>query len=45
METNLVVLIGRLVKDPELHYSPSGRPLASFALAVNRSTRKADGGW
>jgi single-stranded DNA-binding protein len=44
METkNVVVLVGRLVADPELRYMPSGDPVANFALAVNRSVRKDDG--
>lgn len=44
METkNVVVLIGRLVADPELKYLPNGKPVANFALAVNRSIRKDDG--
>lgn len=33
---NKVVLIGRLVKDPELRFTPSGVPVASFRLAVDR---------
>ncbi|MGF7184056.1 single-strand DNA-binding protein [Desulfitispora alkaliphila] len=33
---NKVVLIGRLTRDPELRYTPSGVPVASFGLAVER---------
>lgn len=33
---NRVVLVGRLTKDPELKYTQSGVPVASFTLAVNR---------
>ena len=33
---NTVVLIGRLTRDPELRYVPSGQPVASFTLAVER---------
>ena len=40
---NVVVLVGRLVADPELRYLPNGTPVANFGLAVNRSTRKPDG--
>jgi len=29
-------LIGRLTRDPELKYIPSGTPVATFTLAVNR---------
>ncbi|WP_251554422.1 single-stranded DNA-binding protein [Neobacillus muris] len=33
---NRVVLVGRLTKDPELRYTPSGVAVATFSLAVNR---------
>ena len=33
---NRVILIGRLVQDPELRYTPAGVPVARFTLAVNR---------
>ena len=33
---NVVLLIGRLVKDPELRYTQSNIPVATFTLAVNR---------
>lgn len=33
---NRIVLIGRLTRDPELRYVPSGHPVASFTLAVDR---------
>lgn len=33
---NRVILIGRLTRDPELKYIPSGTPVASFTLAVDR---------
>ncbi|MDO9534029.1 MAG: single-stranded DNA-binding protein [Bacillota bacterium] len=35
---NKVILIGRLVRDPELRYTPSaGTAVANFTLAVDRS--------
>lgn len=34
---NSVSLTGRLTKDPELRYTPSGVAVARFTLAVNRS--------
>jgi single-strand DNA-binding protein len=40
---NVVMLQGRLAADPELRYLPNGTPVANFGIAVNRSTRKADG--
>ena len=33
---NRVILIGRLTRDPELRYTPSGVAVAQFALAVDR---------
>jgi single-strand DNA-binding protein len=33
---NVVVLIGRLVADPELKYTPSGVAVATFRIAVDR---------
>jgi len=33
---NRVILIGRLTRDPELKYTPSGTAVASFTLAVDR---------
>jgi single-strand DNA-binding protein len=33
---NRIVLIGRLTQDPELRYTNSGVPVASFTLAVDR---------
>ena len=36
MAMNLVVLTGRLTKDPELKYGASGTAYCKFTLAVNR---------
>jgi len=33
---NRVILIGRLTKDPELRYTPSGVAVAQFTMAVDR---------
>jgi|SRR5690625_291036 len=33
---NRAVLVGRLTRDPELRYTPSGVAVANFTLAVNR---------
>ena len=40
---NKVVLIGRLTKDPELRYTQSNIPAASFTLAVNRNFQNQNG--
>lgn len=33
---NKVILIGRVVADPELRYTPTGKPVVNFAIAVDR---------
>ena len=40
---NKVVLIGRLTRDPELRYTQSNIPAASFTLAVNRNFQNQNG--
>lgn len=40
---NRIVLIGRLTKDPELRYTPNGKPVASMTLAVDRAFKGANG--
>ncbi len=40
---NRVVLVGRLTKDPELRYTPSGVATATFTLAVNRAFANQQG--
>lgn len=37
---NKVILMGRLVKDPEIRYTQSGKNVATFVLAVNRQVGK-----
>ncbi len=34
---NRVLLMGNLTRDPELRYIPSGQPVTSFSIAVNRT--------
>lgn len=41
-DINSVVIIGRLTRDAELRYLPSGTPVASFSIAVNRNRRDGD---
>ena len=40
---NKVMLIGRLTKDPEMRYTPSGQPVTSFSIATNRYGKGTDG--
>ena len=40
---NKVMLIGQLGRDPEMRYTPSGRPVTSFSLTVSRSWTTSDG--
>jgi single-strand DNA-binding protein len=40
---NRVVLVGRLTKDPELRYTPSGVAVTRFTLAVNRTFSNTQG--
>lgn len=39
---NSVILIGRLVKDPELGYTPSQTAVCKFTLAVDRPRRQGE---
>lgn len=41
---NHIVLMGRLTRDPELRYTQSQTPVASFTLAVDRDYSGKDGG-
>jgi single-strand DNA-binding protein len=41
---NNIDLVGNITRDPELRYTPSGQPVASFGLAVNRRWQR-DGEW
>lgn len=40
---NHIVLIGRLVRDPELRYTTSGVPVCNFTLAVERNYTNQQG--
>ena len=40
---NKVMIIGNLGRDPELRYTPTGRPVTTFAVATNRSWNSANG--
>ncbi|HJQ76029.1 MAG TPA: single-stranded DNA-binding protein [Acidimicrobiia bacterium] len=43
--SNNVTLIGNLVDDPELRFTPSGVAMAKIRLAVNRRWRDQSGEW
>lgn len=45
MAANHVTLIGNLVDDPELRFTPSGVALAKIRFAVNRRYQNRDGEW
>lgn len=40
---NRVILAGNLTKDPDVRYLPSGTPVTSFRLAVNRRFKGKSG--
>ena len=40
---NKVILVGRLGKDPDLRYTPSGAAVVNFSMATNYSVRDQDG--
>ncbi len=42
---NKVLLMGRLTRDPESRYTPSGAAVLNFGIAVNRRFRDQSGEW
>lgn len=40
---NKVMIIGNVGRDPEMRYTPSGRPVTSFSVATGRTWTSADG--
>jgi single-strand DNA-binding protein len=38
-----VVIVGNLGRDPEMRYTPSGVPVTTFSVAVNRKWKGQDG--
>ncbi len=40
---NKVQIIGHLGKDPEMRYTPSGKPVTTFSVAVSRTWNSQDG--
>ena len=45
MADNTVTLVGNITDDPELRFTPSGRPVANFTVAVNKRWKNNDGQW
>lgn len=40
---NKVMIIGNLGRDPEMRYTPSGKPVTSFSVATSRTWVTAEG--
>ncbi|MBN1284799.1 MAG: single-stranded DNA-binding protein [Anaerolineae bacterium] len=40
---NKVMIIGYLGRDPEMRYTPSGRPVTSFSVATSRTWTSSEG--
>ena len=41
---NKVIIVGNLGRDPEMRYTPNGRPVTQFNVAVNQSTKNQQSG-
>jgi single-strand DNA-binding protein len=40
---NKVMIIGNLGRDPEMRYTPSGKPVTTFSVATSRTWSTSDG--
>lgn len=40
---NKVMIIGRLGRDPEMRYTPSGKPVTTFSVVTSRSWTTSEG--
>ncbi len=40
---NKVMIIGHVGRDPEMRYTPSGRPVTSFSVSTSRTWTSAEG--
>lgn len=45
MPDNTITLVGNVTEDPELRFTPSGRQVANFTVAVNRRFKNNEGAW
>ena len=45
MQYMKLILVGNLVRDPEMRYTPDGTPVTNFTVAVNDSGRDDDTKW
>ncbi len=43
-DLNKIMVIGRLGTDPEMRYTPGGKPVTSFRLATGRTYTTSEGG-
>jgi single-strand DNA-binding protein len=42
---NTVTLLGNCGKDPDIRYTPSGKPVAKLSLAINENYKDNQGNW
>ena len=42
---NSVILLGRLTKEAELHYTPNGKAVSQFTMAVQRNYKNKEGNY
>ncbi len=42
---NSITIVGNVVDEPELRFTPSGSAVANFTVAVNRRYKNRDGNW
>lgn len=40
---NKVIMIGRVGREPEMRYTPSGRPVTTYTIGITRSWNSSDG--
>ncbi len=45
MAFSKAMIIGNLGRDPEMRYTPNGRPVTEFSVAVSHSRPDGSGGW